>query len=126
MSQQSLPLIVHHEESKLKLSSYIAGFILSLVFTFAAYLVVVNHAASKSTLIVLIIAFAFCQFITQLMLFLHLGQETKPRWKLGVFFFMLGVVFILVFGSLWIMHNLNNRMMSLPKELKYMQSQDGL
>ncbi|MHB1864732.1 MAG: cytochrome o ubiquinol oxidase subunit IV [Candidatus Saccharimonadales bacterium] len=123
---QELPLAVQHEETKLKLSSYIAGFGLSLLFTLASYLLVINHAATKGTLIILVVAFAFCQFIVQLLLFLHLGQETKPRWKLGVFFFMLGVVVILVFGSLWIMHNLSNRMLSLPQELRYNQSQDNL
>jgi cytochrome o ubiquinol oxidase subunit IV len=57
--------------------------------------------------------------------FLHLGRETRPRWKLAVFLFMLGVILILVFGSLWIMTNLNYRMM--PKQMvQYMNSQAGL
>jgi cytochrome o ubiquinol oxidase operon protein cyoD len=42
--------------------------------------------------------------------FLHLGRETKPRWKLAVFVGMIIIVAILAFGSLWIMANLNYHM----------------
>jgi cytochrome o ubiquinol oxidase operon protein cyoD len=47
----------------------------------------------------------------QLHYFLHLGDEPKPQWNLLTFGFMIGVVLILVFGTLWIMNNLNDRMM---------------
>ena len=40
-------------------------------------------------------------------LFLHLGQEDKPRYQLTAFNFMVLVVLILVFGSIWIMQNLD-------------------
>ena len=123
MSQQVL--VAKHNEPKLKLASYVYGFGLSIFFTLLAYLLVTHHAASRDTLVGLVIAFAFCQFIVQLLCFLHLGQETRPRWKLAVFFFMIGVVLILVFGSLWIINNLNYRM-TIPKEIQYINSQDNL
>lgn len=125
MSQQNKALAVHHEESKLKLSSYITGFGLSLLFTLTAYLLVTHHAASRNTLVALIVTFALTQFFVQMFFFLHLGNETKPRWKLGVFLFMMGVVLILVGGSLWIMYTLNVRM-TLPQQLQYMNNQDEL
>jgi cytochrome o ubiquinol oxidase operon protein cyoD len=120
-----LPLTINHDENKLKLSSYITGFGLSILFTISAYLLVINHAASRTVLIGLVIVFAICQFISQSFLFLHLGQENKPRWRLTIFAFMLGVVIIIVFGSLWIMHNLKYRM-TIPQEIRYMKSQDNL
>jgi cytochrome o ubiquinol oxidase subunit IV len=122
-NQQSIA--IHHDESKLKLSRYIAGFVLSVMFTLAAYLLVTHHAADRNALVGLVIAFALAQFFTQLMLFLHLGEETNPRWKLVVFVFMTGVVAILIGGSLWIMTSLNNRE-TLPQELQYMNNQDEL
>ena len=93
--------------------AYVIGFILSLVFTLSAYGLVVVHVNSghrwpgDQVLLPIIIVLALAQFIVQLMYFLHIGTEPRPRWKLLVFGFMTLVVAILVFGSLWIMNNLN-------------------
>jgi heme/copper-type cytochrome/quinol oxidase subunit 4 len=43
----------------------------------------------------------------QLIFFVHLDQERKPRWNLMVLLFAVLVVVIICFGSLWIMKNLN-------------------
>jgi len=108
-------------------ASYITGFILSVVLTMATYLTVVQHMLSGYALLILILGLAVVQFLVQLFFFLHLGRETKPRWKLLVLFFMIMVVLILVLGSLWIMYNLNYRMMPMSQQQvnMYMQSQGG-
>jgi cytochrome o ubiquinol oxidase operon protein cyoD len=104
---------------------YISGFVLSLLLTGAAYLAVTQKLWSAGLLIGIIIALAIAQVLVQLFFFLHLGQETKPRWKLIVLIAMLGVLGILVIGSLWIMQNLNYHMMS-PQEMNlYMLDQNG-
>ncbi len=51
-------------------------------------------------------ALAVTQLLVQLLFFLHLGRESKPRWNLIVLAFAVMVVVIVVFGSLWIMKNL--------------------
>lgn len=67
---------------------------------------------------------ALAQFFAQLYYFLHLGRETKPRWKLLVLCFMILVVLIIVVGSIWIMYNLNYRMS--PQQMNtYMLNQNG-
>jgi len=108
------------------LASYITGFIFSIVLTLAAYLLVTQHAYSNVVIVSAIITLALLQFFVQLFFFLHLGRETRPRWKLLVFGFMITIVFILVFGSLWIMSNLNGRMMNQQQINAYMDDQDGL
>jgi cytochrome o ubiquinol oxidase operon protein cyoD len=111
------------------LSSYLAGFIVSLCLTMTAYLMVINHLFSRRLLVAAVAGLALAQFMTQLLFFLHLGRETKPRWKLGVFMFMVMVVLILVFGSIWIMANLNyhHDQLITPAQINhYMHSQDGL
>jgi cytochrome o ubiquinol oxidase operon protein cyoD len=89
--------------------SYVVGFVLSLALTLVAYTCVVSHSFG-TYLIAVIVALAIAQLLVQLFFFLHLGRESKPRWKLVVFLFMLLVLAILVFGSLWIMNNLNYHM----------------
>jgi len=106
------------------LSSYITGFAFSLILTLTAYFLVVDQAYHGTGLRLLIAVLALGQFITQMVFFLHLGRETKPRWKLLVFGGMVTVVVILIGGSLWIMSSLNYHM--TPSQVdQYMQSQDG-
>jgi cytochrome o ubiquinol oxidase operon protein cyoD len=107
------------------LGAYINGYVFSLFLTIAAYLMVTHHLFSNHVLVGVVVALALAQFVVQLVFFLHLGRETKPRWKLFVLLFMVMIVLILVFGSLWIMDNLNYRM--TPAQIdQYMKSQDAL
>ena len=51
------------------------------------------------------------QAIVQLIFFLHIGQEAKPHWETVVFCFTVLVLLIIVIGSLWIMYDLDYRLM---------------
>ena len=92
---------------------YIAGYIFSLSLTLVAFALVwwqVNSDSqvfSDGFLLAWVAALAMVQLLTQLVFFLHLGRESKPRWNLAVLSFAATIVIILVFGSLWIMQNLN-------------------
>ncbi len=101
---------------------YIAGFVLSLLLTALAYLVVVKEVVASDLVIPVIAALAVVQLIVQLIFFLHLGGEAKPRWNLMAFLFMILVVVIIVVGSIWIMANLDYNMMSQDMDA-YMTSQ---
>ncbi len=127
MSRKDSAIIAQHEPYRANLSTYISGFVLSVVLTMVAYLGVVDHAFKSNALIAFIIGLALIQFLVQLFFFLHLGRETKPRWKLMVLGFMVTVVLILVIGSLWIMYNLNYRMMPKTRSQvnTYLNQQNG-
>lgn len=110
----------------LEVKNYVLGYIFSLFLTFSAYYIIVNSRFSNLVDSLLVGALAFIQFMVQILFFLHLGQETKPRWKSVVLLMMILVVLIIVLGSLWIMHNLNYRMMSSPQAINnYLNSQGG-
>lgn len=102
----------NHGSGHGSLSSYILGFIFSIVMTLIPYYVVVNHTFSNEIIYIVISLFAVLQLLVQLVFFLHLGSESKPRWNLTVFLFILLIVGILVVGSLWIMYNLDYNMMN--------------
>jgi len=93
------------------LKSYILGLILSMILTFAAYFAVVQHIFSGILLDCAVGVLGIAQAVVQLMLFLHMHKEPKPRWNIVVFLFMLMVLVIIVFGSIWIMNNLNYNLM---------------
>ncbi len=124
MNRPKIVISLHEPSSSYK--SYVVGFVLSLICTLSAYVLVVNNLVSKKWGLALIVStLALMQFITQLTLFLHLGKETKPRLRLLVFSFMVGVVVILVGGSIWIMYNLNYHMLTPSQINNYVKKQDG-
>jgi len=118
---------VSHFQPHATLSAYITGFVSCIVITLVAYVVATSNSVSNDAAVGIVAGLAILQFVTQLIFFLHLGREFKPRWKMLVFWLMITIVLILVGGSIWIMNNLNYRMMQNPSlENKYIQSQDGL
>ena len=105
-----------HEAGHGSLRSYLVGFVLSLALTLTAYFLVVDHVLSGAALLAAILVLAITQLVVQLIFFLHLARESHPRWNLTVFGFMLVVLVILVFGSLWIMKNLNYHTDMTPEQ----------
>lgn len=93
------------------LKAYLIGFFGSLVLTLISFSLVITKALSGYTLICTLVGLALVQAIIQLLYFLHLGEEAKPRWETFVFWFMVLVLLIVVLGTLWIMFDLNNRVM---------------
>lgn len=93
--------------------TYINGFILSIVLTLLAFGLVSQHvnsdhtAFSHTSLTWFLAGLATAQLLVQLVFFLHLGKESRPKLNLMAFYFMLLTVIIIVFGSLWIMDNLD-------------------
>lgn len=112
--------------------SYTIGFIASIALTVAAYFVVVHHvnshhkAYSHNFLVPYLLGLAVVQLFVQLIFFLHLAKESKPRWNLIVMLFALMVVGIVVGGSLWIMHNLNYNTMSPSQTNEYILHDEGV
>jgi cytochrome o ubiquinol oxidase operon protein cyoD len=101
------------KNKKNKAAAYFTGFLLSLGLTVASFALVWRHKDSNGQvfsigfLLAWIVALALVQLFIQLIFFLHLGRESKPRWNLSALAFAVIVVVILVFGSLWIMASLD-------------------
>jgi cytochrome o ubiquinol oxidase operon protein cyoD len=99
--------ISHQPTGRKAMSSYIIGFVASLILTIAAYLLVTQQFLQNGALVFILLVFAFVQLIVQLLFFLHLGRESKPRWQLYFLISTVGVIVLVVAGSIWIMHHLN-------------------
>lgn len=86
--------------------------------TFIAYFAVTESWLQGWGLLVGLALLAFTQMIVQLYLFLHLGEELKPRLRAWSFVFMSVILFIVVAGSLWIMAHLDYNMMHMNADEK--------
>lgn len=91
--------------------SYFIGLIASLLITSLAFFLVIKFEISKTTLIYTLISLALIQAVIHFIFFLHVGQEEKPRYEVYSLLFTLLILVIIVVGSLWIMNDLNDRMM---------------
>lgn len=117
------------KDIKNTLTSYFIGFFASIALTFLAYILVMMHNSrheliSSNALIPAILALAVIQLIIQLVFFLHLLKESRPRWNLVILISTVGIILIMVIGSIWIMNHLNYNM-TQQRVNKYVQSQDG-
>lgn len=128
MSKQHVITSQHHTGNRGSLRAYTIGFIVSIVLTLAAYILVKEFAGAISYgfLLFAIISLAVAQLLVQLQFFIHLGTESKPRWNKLMFIFMLIILLIVVVGSLWIMNNLHYNMMA-PSEMEaHIMEEEGI
>lgn len=100
------------------LTKYIIGFVLSLVLTMVAYLMVTETVFAGTEMVLILGVLALVQMVVQLFFFLHLGDEVGPRYKLASFLFMAAILLILIVGSIWIMNNMNYNMMEMTPDEK--------
>lgn len=92
-------------------TSYVFGFLFSLILTLVSYLVAVRQfGLPVEVLVAIVMVLAVVQLFVQSVFFLHLGHEAAPRWNLAFFIGALGVIVMVVVGSLWIMANLDHNM----------------
>jgi len=91
---------------------YLTGFALAVILTLFSFGLVALNALPRTTTLILIAIAAVIQILVHLRYFLHLDRETTPYWNLVAIGFAAVLIFIMVGGSLWIMFDLYNRMMT--------------
>jgi len=111
-------MTAHHQQTpdygtgEKKLSVYLFGTVLCILLTLIPFYLVMKPVLTRSSTLILLYGFAIAQFFTQVLCFLRLNTKT-PQAKMNSmsFLFTLVILFVVIGGSLWIMWNLNYRMM---------------
>jgi cytochrome o ubiquinol oxidase subunit IV len=94
------------------LKSYLAGFLLSIILTVAAFaLVMLGGNLSRSLVLAGILSAAVLQILVHLHYFLHLDTSSAARWNVLALVCTVIIMILFVGGTLWIMSSLNTRMM---------------
>ena len=94
------------------LNIYIIGYVACIILTLLPFAVVMVPGFFRAMTVGIIVACAVAQLLIQLVCFLRLNYNTEQA-KLNVqsLALVLFTLFVVIAGSLWIMANLNYRMM---------------
>jgi cytochrome o ubiquinol oxidase operon protein cyoD len=101
------------EDTSRGLRSYLIGFVLAVALTAASFWAARTHAIYGPGVSVALVTLAIAQMGIHLVFFLHI--TTGPDNTNNILALMFGVliVFLVIFGSLWIMTNLNHNMIPI-------------
>lgn len=102
--------IISAGTSRKTLKSYLIGFGLSLILTFASFGIVGKRLFTDVHMYIALAVLAIVQLIVQVVFFLRVNTSTEGRWNLMSFLFTLLIILVIVAGSFWIMWNLNYNM----------------
>ena len=97
---------------------YCWGFIAALVLVYLAYFGVTKQWLEGTWLAAFLLVIAGVQFFLQMVVFLHVRQEAKPKWTLWSIIYTFAMVLIIVVASLWIMANMNYNMHMSPEQMQ--------
>jgi cytochrome o ubiquinol oxidase operon protein cyoD len=103
--------------------SYVLGLALAIALTLASFWVARTHILYGPSVPVALVALAVAQMGIHLVFFLHI--TTAPDNTNNVLALALGVliVFVLIFGTAWVMAHMNHNMMPLQETMR-MQHQN--
>lgn len=97
---------------------YLIGFASGLGLVYVAYFTATNGWLDGITLAGVLLAVAAIQFVIQLVVFLHILEEAKPRWTMWSIVYSIAMLLIVVVASLWIMANMNYNMHMSPEQMQ--------
>ncbi|MDF2940571.1 MAG: cyoD [Gammaproteobacteria bacterium] len=103
----------NQESGKKLITSYIIGFVLSVILVLAAYHIATTQMFTGETLYFVLAGLGLLVVLVQAIFFIRLNAKSQDdKWNLITFIFTIIVIMIVVIGSLWIMYNLNYYMVN--------------
>ncbi|MBN9888877.1 cytochrome o ubiquinol oxidase subunit IV [Salipiger abyssi] len=121
-----------HTASHGTMGQLMIGFGLAALLTIIPFGLVMGEVGiSRSTLVGIIMGLGAVQILVHLVYFLHLSRSSEEGWTLSASIFAVIILAIVLAGSLWVMHNMNENMMPMPEmhrqieQMKSLQAQEG-
>ncbi|AOJ68247.1 MULTISPECIES: cytochrome o ubiquinol oxidase subunit IV [Burkholderia] len=102
----------HGDEAHGTIGGYIAGFVLSVLLTAASFGLVMGGVLPPRETLVSLAVLATVQIVVHLVYFLHMNTSSSQRWNVMAFSYTVLTALILIFGTVWVMHNVGMNMMS--------------
>ncbi|KAA2317196.1 cytochrome o ubiquinol oxidase subunit IV [Pseudooceanicola sediminis] len=118
----------HSTHSHGNMNQLMTGFVLAAILTVIPFGIILGEPdISRMLKIGIIMGFGALQIIVHLVYFLHVNRSSEGGWTIAATLFAVIILVIVLAGSLWVMHNMNENMMPMPDMDKMMslQSQQG-
>ncbi|TCK31844.1 cytochrome bo3 quinol oxidase subunit 4 [Paraburkholderia sp. BL8N3] len=93
-------------------AGYITGFVLAVVLTAGSFSIVTQRLLPSDSAIMALASLAFVQIVVHLVTFLHLDLSRGQRWNVLALCYTALAALFLIFGTIWVMHNVSMNMMS--------------
>ena len=115
----------HHDDGgyHATVKGYVVGFLLSVLLTAIPFWLVMGKVLPSPRMTAfLILAFAAVQMVVHMVYFLHMNAKAEGGWSLLALVFTVGLVVIMLAGSIWVMYHLNTNMMPMadPQAMRNM------
>jgi len=112
------------EEHSLRreVGGYVTGFVLAILLTVASFWVRGTDFLYGPALAVALLVLAVAQMGIHLVFFLHITTDPDNTNNVLALAFGVLIVFLVVFGSIWVMTHMNQNMMHVPMD-KLLQMQ---
>lgn len=91
-----------------EIKSYFLGFVFALFLTLIPFALVMKNIFSHEINYIICLICAIIQIFVHFIYFLHLNFSEEKKWDLITLLFVIIIIFIIIFGSIWIMHHLNH------------------
>ena len=104
----------HHEDEgpHSTFSGYMIGFFASILLTVLPFWLVMGDVlSSQNATIIVILGLAMVQILVHMIYFLHMNFHSEGGWNMLSLIFTVVLLFITLFGSLWVMYHMNANMM---------------
>lgn len=102
-----------HSDYRTDLRHYVAGFVLAAILTIIPFGMVALGSFARSTVIEVITVLGLIQVVVHLRYFLHVDLSAERRDDLHLILFSALLLFIMAAGTIWILVNLQTRMMGM-------------
>ncbi len=90
------------------------GFGLAAALTIIPFGLVIDEVEiARSTFVAIIMGLGAVQILVHLVYFLHVNRSAEEGWTMAATSFAVLILVILLSGSLWVMHNMNEHMMPM-------------
>lgn len=104
--------MAHSTHSHGTMGQLMLGFALAVVLTLVPFVLVMSEIEMDRTLLIgIIMGLGAVQIIVHLVYFLHVNAKAEQGWTLAATAFSVVILGIVLVGSLWVMHNMNENMM---------------
>ncbi|MEX6505255.1 cytochrome o ubiquinol oxidase subunit IV [Jiella sp. M17.18] len=103
--------IRHEEDFRRERRNYFVGLVLAILLTLAAFGSVAWTDWPRMTILWIILGCAIVQIVVHFHYFLHINLAKSKREDLQLILFSFMIVTVMAGGTIWILYNLDMRMM---------------